>query len=290
MGWGVDRGSLGQGARPRLAGVELKDYMRKSITLEGLGDDLRIESLFDGQLWRVRLNRPNGNVLDSEMTSGLTTVFEEARHSPDLKLITIEGEGKHFSYGASIEEHMPDKCARMLTEFHRMFDRLHASQVQCHAIVRGQCLGGGLELAAFCHRVYAAPRSSLGQPEISLGVFAPVASIILGDRIGRGNAEDLCLSGRVIDAQEALGMGLVDVVAEDPWEACKDYFAEHVESHSASSLRFAVRAIRLDFGREFERRVREMEHLYLKGLMETQDAPEGILAFIEKRAPLWRNE
>jgi cyclohexa-1,5-dienecarbonyl-CoA hydratase len=263
--------------------------MQQPTTLEGLGNDLRVESLFDGQVWRIRLNRPSGNILDSEMTSDLTAVFEEARLSTDLKLITIEGEGKHFSFGASVEEHLPDKCARMLNQFHRMFYRLHASRVQCHAVVRGQCLGGGLELAAFCHRVYAAPRSSLGQPEISLGVFAPIASVILQDRIGRGNAEDLCLSGRVIDAQEALRMGLVDVVSEDPWEACKDYFEEHLEPHSASSLRFAVRAIRLDFGRDLERRVREMEHLYLDELMKTEDATEGIVAFMEKRAPVWKN-
>lgn len=251
---------------------------------------LRVESLYDGQLWRVFLNRPKANILDMEMSTELMELFERARETKPLKLITIEGEGKHFSFGASIQEHKPETCSEMLAGFHKMFMALHDSHVQCHAIVRGQCLGGGLELAAFCHRVYAATDATLGQPEILLGVFAPVASVILSGRVGRGAAEDLCLSGRLIDAARALEIGLVDEVSEDPWAACRAYFEAHIKSRSASSLRYAVHACRMEFGREFERRIRNLEHLYLDELMETHDAVEGLLAFIQKREPSWRDE
>jgi len=261
-----------------------------AASFDGLADALRVETRHDGQLWRVFLDRPKANLLDLEMSASLTALFERAQVTEELKLITLEGEGKHFSFGASVQEHLPEQCADMLRGFHRMFFGLHDSHVACHAVVRGQCLGGGLELAAMCHRVFAAPDAKLGQPEILLGVIAPVASLVLPERVGRAKAEDLCLSGRIVDAAEALRMGLVDEVHEDPWRACEQYFESHLRSRSASSLRHAVHAIRMHFGRAFEERIRDLEQLYLEELMGTHDAVEGLLAFIEKREPSWRNQ
>ena len=251
---------------------------------------LSLEARFEGQLWRVRLDRPKANIIDSEMIAALDALFERAAEAPSLKLITIEGEGKHFSFGASVEEHLPERCASMLKELHSMLIRLNDSHVVCHALVRGQCLGAGLELASFCHRIIASPEAQLGQPEIKLGVFAPVASAILAERVGRGAAEDLCLSGRSLSAQEAQRLGLVDEIAQDPWEAARAYFEQHLAPSSASSLRHAVRALRADFSQNFQRRIAQLELLYLEELMGSQDALEGLTAFIEKRRPQWRNE
>jgi cyclohexa-1,5-dienecarbonyl-CoA hydratase len=264
--------------------------MIPSGTIERVGDSVRYEPYQDGQLWRVFLDRPQGNVLDSEMMDGLAEVFRRAAEQKQLKLVTIEGEGQHFSFGASIQEHMPEKCSDMLSRLLAMFEAFHNSQVMVHSIVRGQCLGGGLELAAFCHRIWCHPGASLGQPEIALGVFAPVATVILADRVGRGNAEDLCLSGRIIDATEALGMGLVDEVDEDPWGACTTYFTEHVRPHSASSLRLAVRAMRFHFARRFKLQIEDIKDIYVNELMETHDSTEGLRAFLEKRKPEWKDE
>ncbi|MCL4145695.1 UNVERIFIED_CONTAM: hypothetical protein GTU68_013068 [Idotea baltica] len=254
------------------------------------GGAVRIETQFKGQLWRVFLDRPKGNILDAEMVAGLTAIFNRASGTPELKLITLEGAGANFSYGASVAEHMPGQCAGMLDRFHRMFFCLLDSEVAVHAIVRGYCLGGGLELAALCHRVYCAPDAKLGQPEIALGVIAPVASVVLPERIGRGAAEDLCLSGRSIDAVEAHRIGLVDQVDEDPWQACTDYFEANLLPRSASSLRIAVHAIRKEYGRRFESQIRELEAYYLERLMATEDALEGLVAFTEKRKPIWKNK
>ena len=264
--------------------------MNPSGTVEHVGGSVRYEPYEEGQLWRVFLDRPVGNVLDMEMMEALTEVFRRAAVHEHLKLITIEGEGRHFSYGASIQEHLPELCSAMLSRLLTMFDALHDSQVMVHSIVRGQCLGGGLELAAFCHRIWCHPGASLGQPEIALGVFAPVATAILADRIGRGNAEDLCLSGRIIDGAEALGMGLVDDVDEDPWGACAAYFNEHIRPRSASSLRLAVRAMRFHFARRFKLQIEDIKEIYINELMETHDATEGLRAFLEKRRPEWRDE
>ena len=264
--------------------------MNPSGTIERVGASVRYEPYEEGQLWRVFLDQPEGNVLDMEMMEALTEVFRRAAAQRCLKLITIEGEGRHFSYGASIQEHLPELCSAMLSRLLTMFDALHGSQVSVHSIVRGQCLGGGLELAAFCHRIWCHPGASLGQPEIALGVFAPVATVILADRVGRGNAEDLCLSGRIIDGAEALGMGLVDDVDEDPWGACTAYFTRHIRPRSASSLRLAVRAMRFHFARRFKLQIEDINGIYINELMETHDSTEGLRAFLEKRKPEWKDE
>jgi cyclohexa-1,5-dienecarbonyl-CoA hydratase len=120
-------------------------------------------------------------------------------------------------------------------------------------------------------------------------VFAPVASLVLPERIGRANAEDLCLTGRIVDASEAKEMGLVDVVTEKPEDAALEYARKHLLPRSASSLRYAVRALRLPLSRRLEEELARLERLYLEELMGTEDAVEGIQAFLEKRPPEWRN-
>ena len=251
---------------------------------------VRLEVLEAGMVWRVVLAAAKGNVIDAVMTGELSEVFTRARHEPGLKAILLTSGGSHFSFGASVEEHRPTQVAHMLTDFHAMFETIAQSAVPVVAAVRGQCLGGGLELAAYCHRVIAAPDAKLGQPEIVLGVFAPVASAILPERMGRGAAEDLLLSGRSIDAEQARIHGLVDQVAEDPEAEALDWIRQHLVPRSASSLRMAVRAARLDFDQRFRERIADLTRLYLDELMETADAVEGIEAFLAKRPPKWRNE
>jgi len=250
---------------------------------------LHLERLEAGAYWDVELCGSKGNVLDSALIDALISIFEEAASTPEVKAICLRGRGKDFSFGASVREHLPEEVGGMLPRFHRLFRAMDAGSVPSLAAVRGQCLGGGLELASFCHRVFAAPDARLGQPEIVLGVFAPVASLVLPERIGRANAEDLCLTGRIVGASEAAEMGLVDVVTEEPEKAALEYAKEHLLPRSASSLRYAVRALRLPLSRRLEGELARLERLYLEDLMGTEDAVEGIQAFLEKRPPVWRN-
>jgi cyclohexa-1,5-dienecarbonyl-CoA hydratase len=155
--------------------------------------------------------------------------------------------------------------------------------------VRGQCLGGGLEVAAAGHLIFAAPGAMLGQPEIKLAVFAPAASCLLPERIGQAQAEDLLYSGRSITADEALRIGLVTAVAEDPDQAALDYFDQHLASVSASTLRFAVRAARGDAMQRIRAKIEFVEKMYLEELMATHDAVEGLTAFIAKRPAQWQD-
>lgn len=248
---------------------------------------VRLEPLDGGALWRVTLATPKANIVDMEKTEQLSAIFARARDERGLKAVVIDAEGPHFSFGASVEEHLPGKFEPMIRGFHRLFHRMLDAGVPTLAAVRGQCLGGGLELASFCNRVFAAPDAKLGQPEIVLGVFAPVASIALVERVGRGRAEELCLSGRSLGAQEALGVGLVDEIADDPAAAALAWARAELLPKSASSLRFAVRALRSGFAARFKRELAEVEQVYLTELMSSADALEGLHAFLEKRKPRW---
>ncbi|MFC1706589.1 cyclohexa-1,5-dienecarbonyl-CoA hydratase [Planctomycetota bacterium] len=251
---------------------------------------IRTESLEGGAILKAVLAKPKGNILDKAMVESLGDTIATAAKDPFVKAVVIEGEGAHFSFGASVEEHLPEQVESMLKGFHGLFRTMLDSALPTLAVVRGRCLGGGLEVASFCHRVFGSPDAALGQPEIVLGVFAPVASVFLAERVGRGNAEDLCLSGRVVGAEEALKMGLLDEVAEDPAQAALAYAKEHLLPRSAKSLRFAVKAVRYGLQERFTAEIAAVERLYLQELMATRDACEGLKSFIEKRKPVWRNQ
>jgi cyclohexa-1,5-dienecarbonyl-CoA hydratase len=250
---------------------------------------LHVELEKDGALLRLRLSRPKANIVDAAMIAALRAALDEHLSGAHLRAVLLEAEGPHFSFGASVEEHLPASCAAMLRELHALVLTLVASPVPVLVAVRGQCLGGGLELAAAGHRIFAAPGATLGQPEIKLAVFAPAASCLLPERIGRSRADDLLFSGRGIGAEEAHRIGLVDALADDPVAAALAWFEEHLARHSASSLRFAVRAARYDFVSRIRRKLAEVERLYLEELMATHDALEGLSAFIAKRPPVWED-
>ena len=243
----------------------------------------------DGALLRLRLSRPKANIVDAAMIAALRAALGEHLPSPRLRAVLLDAEGPHFSFGASVEEHLPDSCAQMLRDLHALVLQMLDSPVPILVAVRGQCLGGGLEVAAAGHLIFAAPGATLGQPEMKLGVFAPAASCLLPERIGQSRAEDLLLSGRSVDAGEAHRIGLVNVVADDPAAAALAWFGEHLAQKSASSLRFAVRAARAGFRERVAEKLARVERLYLEELMATRDAVEGLTAFVAKRLPDWED-
>jgi cyclohexa-1,5-dienecarbonyl-CoA hydratase len=250
---------------------------------------LHVELEKDGTLLRLRLSRPKANIIDAAMIAALRSALDEHLSGTRLRAVLLEAEGPHFSFGASVEEHLPASCAAMLGALHALILQLVASPVPVLVAVRGQCLGGGLEVALAGHLIFAAPGATLGQPEIKLGVFAPAASCLLPERIGPSRAADLLLSGRGIGAEEAHRIGLVDALNDDPSQAALAYFEEHLAKRSASSLRIAVRAARYDLVYRIRRKLAEVERLYLTELMATLDAVEGLSAFIAKRPPVWED-
>ncbi len=252
-----------------------------------MSDPVRVWFERDGRLLRLRLNRPKANVLDAAMISALDAALAEHGGKPGLLGILIDAEGPHFSFGVSVEEHLLAQCAAMLSGFHRLVLRVLGSPVPVLMAVRGQCLGGGLELISAGHLIFASPDARLGQPEIQIGVFAPAASCLLPERIGLAAAEDMLISGRLLAAEEAFRAGLLTEVAADPEAAALEYFDKHLAPKSASSLRFAVRAAREALVNRVTARLAEVEHLYLTELMGTRDAAEGLEAFLAKRPAQW---
>ena len=243
----------------------------------------------EGRLLRLRLNRPKANLIDAEMIAALDDALAGHLRQPSLAAVLIDAEGPHFSFGASVEEHMPGQCADMLRDIHGLILRLVESPVAVLVAVRGQCLGGGLELALAGHLVFVAPDAVLGQPEMKLGVFAPAASCLLPECVGPGRSLDLLLSGRSIAGAEAAALGMVHQAVPDPERAALAYFAEHLETKSASSLRYAVRAARHDYAVRVKAKLATVERMYLDELMTTTDALEGLQAFIGKRTAQWQH-
>ena len=243
----------------------------------------------DGHLLRLRLDRPKANILDAAMVGAIEHALGQHGIVAELRGILINSAGSHFSFGASIEEHLPDRCAAMLAGFHRLILKILASPVPVLVAIRGQCLGGGLELASAGHLLFAGRDAKFGQPEIQIGVFAPAASCLLPERIGLAAAEDLLLSGRSIGAEEAFRIGLVTEIADDPEATALGYFDRHLAPKSAASLRFATRAARHGTIERISAKLAAIEKVYLAELMATGDATEGLTAFIEKRPASWKD-
>jgi cyclohexa-1,5-dienecarbonyl-CoA hydratase len=244
----------------------------------------------DGTLLRLRLARPKANIVDAAMIAALQSAFDAHRGNKGILAALIDAEGPHFSFGASVEEHLAERCAAMLASLHALLLSMLEWPVPVLVAVKGQCLGGGLELAMGGSLIFAGDDAKLGQPEIQLGVFAPAASCLLPPRIGQAASEDLLFSGRSIHAAEALRLGLVCSVTPDPEAAALAYFDQHLAGKSASSLACAVAAARGGYLLRVRRRIAEVERLYLERLMQTRDANEGLAAFIAKRPPKWEHQ
>ncbi len=251
---------------------------------------LRIETGLEGRLLGLTLDRPKANIVDGEMIAALIAALERHAEARELAAVLLGAEGPHFSFGASVEEHLPERCEAMLASLHRLIRLMLSYPLPILVAVRGQCLGGGLEVAMAGHMIFAAPDARLGQPEMKLGVFAPAASVLMPERMGQALAQDLLLSGRSMRAGEALEAGLVDHLAEDPAQAARAYVQKHLAPKSTSSLRLGLRAARAPFLARVLARIEEVERLYLDELMQTRDAVEGLDAFLAKRPAKWENK
>lgn len=250
---------------------------------------IRIWSDRDGALLRLRLARPKANVIDRAMMGALRRALDAHAGERVLKAVLLDHEGPHFSFGASIQEHMPDQLTGMLVELHLLLKTILEYPVPVLMSVRGQCLGGGLELASSGSMIFAAGDSAFGQPEIQLAGFAPAASCILPERVGQAMAEELLLSGRSIKAEEAFRLGLVQHVSGNPEQAALDWVDTHLLPKSAIALRIALKASRQLFARRVVERFAVVEKVCADELLPTHDMAEGMAAFLEKRSPVWRH-
>lgn len=245
----------------------------------------------DGAVRVVTLDSPPGNVLDGDMCRTLTREIEAAANDRSAKLLVVRASGKHFSFGASVEEHLPDQAAGMLEAMGDVVRGLAGFPYPTIALVQGRCLGGGLEVALACGQVMAERGAIFAAAEIRLGVFAPAATAFLQSGVPRAVAEDILLSGRDFSADEAWRYGLISQLVEDGQldETLQALVAAHYLPRSAASLRVATATLRDLWSAAFNDRLAAQEQTYLTDLLSLHDGSEGIRAFVEKRNPEWKN-
>jgi len=239
----------------------------------------------------ITLQREPLNVLNIEMMEEINSALESLGDGGQLKALVIKAVGKAFSAGVDVSEHTSEMVEKMIHTFHRMFRLLDCLECPTVSLVHGAALGGGCELACFCDMALAAEGVKFGQPEIKVGVFPPVAAAAFPQYGFLKSMYELILVGDTIKAEQAKTMGLVNQVfpRDDFDKHCQD-FLTRLTSNSAIILRLAKKAIREGMNKPFAEALDIAEKLYLDDMMGTKDAHEGLAAFMEKRAPKWRDE
>jgi cyclohexa-1,5-dienecarbonyl-CoA hydratase len=238
---------------------------------------------------RLTLNKPPLNVMDIAMMEELNAALASLRGDRASKVVVIAAAGKAFSAGVDIADHTKDRVDEMIKKFHAIFHTLWSLEQPVVAAVQGAALGGGCELAIACDFIVASEKAKFGQPEIKVGVFPPIAALVLPRLIARKKAYELVLTGETIDAREAERLGLVNAVAPvESFDAAVSAFVGKLTALSGAVLRLAKRAVQTGLDQGADAAFAEIERLYLRDLMATEDAVEGLAAFMEKRAAVWK--
>jgi len=240
---------------------------------------------------RIRIQNPPLNIIDLPMMDELASALAEIETLPGITVIILSGTQKAFSVGVDVAAHTPDKVESMLTKFHGVIRALVASKKVSIAAVHGHCLGGGAELAMVCDLVYTSELATWGFPEIKLGCFPPVAATALAALVGQKHAADLILTGRSITGKEAANIGLAnEVLAEVDLEHAVQEASQHLAQLSPAALAITKKAIYAWDSIHFDKGLARAEKIYFEELMKTEDAREGIEAFIQKREPEWKGK
>jgi cyclohexa-1,5-dienecarbonyl-CoA hydratase len=240
---------------------------------------------------RIDFNHPPLNIIDVPFMEQLASALEEVESHEGISVVVFSGSDKAFSSGVDIAAHTPDKVEEMLAKFHAVFRTMVASRKVLVAAVRGHCLGGGAELTLLCDLVVTSESATWGFPEISLGCFPPVAATALAAVVGQKQASDLILTGRKIDGHQAKILGLANSAVPDqqlPSEAVG--LAKQLASLSPAALAATKKAMYTWDSMHFDKGLARAEKIYLEELMKTEDAREGIQAFLEKRDPRWKGK
>jgi len=238
----------------------------------------------------ITINRPPYNILNLETLLELNTALEKVKNDDSIFVILIRSAGdRAFCTGLDVRDHFPDRINDALNAFNKIFYTLKEIDKPTIAVVRGYALGGGCELAIGCDMIIASEDAKFGLPEINVGSMPPVAQVLLPRMIGRKRAFELILTGDMISAAEAERIGLINkVVPTEKLDETAKEFVEKLKGKSPLVLKIARRAIYEAMEEGFEAALRRVTEIYLNSLIKTEDAVEGLKAFMEKRKPNWR--
>ena len=240
---------------------------------------------------RLTLQHPPLNVIDIVMMDELAQALAEIEARQDVSTVILSGGGKAFSVGVDVAAHTPDQVEGMLSRFHGVIRAVVGSRKVTIAVVHGHCLGGGAELAMVCDLVYTAENAAWGFPEVKLGCYPPVAATALAALVGQKHAADLILTGRSIAGTEAARIGLANrAVGDGELEAAVQEVVQQLSKLSPAVLAITKKANYAWDSMHFDKGLARAEKIYLDELMKTEDVHEGINAFLEKRAPVWKGK
>jgi enoyl-CoA hydratase/carnithine racemase len=257
-----------------------------------MGDLVRLD-ISDG-IGTIRLDRPPMNALNIQVQEELRELAREVTDSPEIKAVIVYGGEKVFAAGADIKEMAGMGYAAMAaraTALTGAFDAVARIPKPVVAAITGYALGGGCELALTCDWRVAAADAKLGQPEINLGIIPGAGGTQrLARLVGPAKAKDIIMTGRFVDAGEALSIGLVDrvVPAGEVYAAARSLVEQFVAG-PAVALRAAKQAV--DGGLEMDLASGlAWESQLFAALFATEDKAEGMAAFMAKRKPSFKGE
>ena len=243
-----------------------------------------------GGIIRITLDRPPLNVLTIDMMEEMVKAFKWARTEPG-NIVVVDAAGKAFSAGVDVADHTPDKVGLMIDVFDRLFLAMDALEKPIVGLINGAALGGGYEVVLFCDMIVASEKAKFGQPEIKVGVLPPIACYALPRLLSWPRAMEILLSGDIFTAAEAQAMGLINqVIPAGEFDRGTEKFLQRFTSLSPVVLAFTKKAARAGQGKNFAEGLQAIDHIYLKELMQTKDALEGLQSFMEKRPPVWQGE
>ncbi len=251
---------------------------------------MTVQSSFENGIGILTLNHPPLNILTRQLMASMRDGLAKLESETSLRVLVVQAEGKHFSAGADVGEHLPPDYQKLIPEFIDTVSALHDFPAPVVAAVRGRCLGGGFELVQAVDVVVAGEGAVFGQPEIILGVFPPAACALLPEICPPQLAADLVFGGGTITAAEAAAAGLVRrVVPDEQVEGVALETASAMAKHSAAALRLTKSALRAGTGQRRSEALAHAGRIYVEELMTTADATEGLKAFMEKRKPAWEH-
>jgi cyclohexa-1,5-dienecarbonyl-CoA hydratase len=236
----------------------------------------------------VTWERGPANVFDIALLEEFVRVLR-SEEVTGAHVVVLHGGGRSWSGGLAVEDHLRPRVFAMFEAFHEALTTLWNLPAPTIAQVHGRCLGGGLELVMACDLAIASEGATFGQPEIRLGVFAPFGAATYSSLLGSRHAAELLFLGAPVDARHAASAGIVNrVVPDDELDASVALTAQTLCSHRRETLRLLKRVLRRAEADPWTP-LAYAERTYLEELMVPAEAEEGLRAFLEKRAPVWKD-
>ena len=249
-----------------------------------------IKFRIDKSAARMTLNRPEHNLLNEAMLRETADGIAFAGDREDAKVIVIDSACKVFSGGIDIGEYTSQRVFQMLDAFHAAFSGMLDVGKPVICVVNGPAIGGGAELAAFGDLVIATPKARFAQPEITIGVFPPLAATILPYLVGPKTALEIILTGEPLTAERALELRMVNrLVPEAQLERTVEDLVSRISAHSAPVLTMAKKAVLGGMGLSLRDGLKQSMDIFLNQLYRLEDSQEGLRALVEKRKPNWKN-